>query len=225
MRMGASTKEHAVIVAASLAIVVVFLLSLPKLGLKPISDPPSKPAYVALELDAPGADVGIDDLNDYAPMFIPTRWNCTGIRRFSNPAPWRFFEPDLARVYEKDVKIDPGVKALEFSDRERMLMFMRGSFASFPMQAQPIEPLARNSSITVRDVKTGEVVRALKIAPISGDPNLGIAEFSMCIISGIPQLPMLVKSSGSDAVDSRISEMLQGKIPLPDGEFKIIVSP
>lgn len=228
MRVSAKLKEGVVITAVSAAAMAAFFLFMPKLGLKPVDVAAQGESAVVLDFrNLGGGEMG--ELNDFAPMFIPTRWNYSGGKFFGDISRRNIAEPDTYPVYGIDVEIEPDITPVPFSDTDKLLIFMRGAFASFGRDklGAATSPDRRSALVIVRDLSTGREVLRRETAVESGEPMLEISEFLLRNNGGLVQTPFLKKSSGNESVDLQNRALLREKISplLPSGDFKATIIP
>lgn len=227
MKISAKLKECTVIAAVSAAAMAAFFLFMPKLGLKPVEVAPPKESAVVFDfLDSGNGEMG--ELNDFAPMFIPTRWNNSGGKFLGDISLRNIAEPEIYPVYGIDVEIKPDINPVPFSDTDKLLIFMRGAFASFGRDNPVATSSApRSALVVVRDLSTGREVFRKGISVESGVPMLEISEFLLRNDNGFVQAPFLQKSSGNEAVDLQNRALLREKISpqLPSGDFKATIIP
>ena len=221
-------KERVVIAAVSAAAMAAFFLFMPNLNLKPVKVLPRGESAVVLDfMDCGSGEMG--ELNDFAPMFIPTRWNYSGGKFLGDISLRNIAEPDIYPVYGIDVEVKPDITPVPFSDTDKLLIFMRGAFASFGRDklGAAISPARRSALVVVRDLSTGREILRKDITVESGVPMLEVSEFLLRNDNGFVQSPFLKKSSGNESVDLQNRALLREKISplLPSGDFKATIIP
>ncbi len=214
---------------ASSAIVVCFFALLPDVKIKDVTNKQKKVfAKLADEQTDKQDDIAIADLNDYAPMFVRTKWNYSGVKSgLPKTALWNMQDNVSTTTIPENITITPFSKKVSPNDNLQRTIIMRSAFANFGKldETQKIT-VKQESSLIVKNTSNGKNILELKI-PQSSSPNtINIAEFHIRVFNSITQAPILEKSSGNEENDNRIRNIIKKELSnLPDGEFKIIVIP
>ena len=189
-------------------------------------------AFAEVRLDPPGdgSSVGVEELSDFSPLFLPTRWNY-GRRRPYSPAPESPAEPAAARpAYAEaleDSSLVLGKNELEAARTGLFRSIMRSVFSSFGRKDSAEQPAARkNALIKVVDMSSGRTVRSEYADARAAEIMISPAEFLVDVFDGgLAGRPLLLKSSGSEESDSEIAEVIAGKAVLRglgSGQYKVV---
>ncbi len=216
-------------VIASSAIIVLFFALLPDAKIK---DVPNKQKETFAKLaDGQGDkqdDIAIADLNDYAPMFVRTKWNYSGVKSgLPKTALWNMQDNVSATTTPENISITLFSNKTSPNDNLQRTITMRSAFANFGKHDKTLSTtIEQKSTLIAKNTSNGKKIFELKI-PQGSSPNaINIAEFHIRIFNSIAQAPILEKSSGNEENDNRIRNIIKKELHnLPDGEFKIIVIP
>ena len=215
----------------SFAPILLFFAFLPDVSIKPIQENKSEAFVKATdEYDKQNNDITAADLNDYAPMFLPTKWNFSGIKpSLPKTSLWKLPENTALNAVAETLEIVPidSRPEFDFDKKIRLSIFMRSAFINFATNSeskQIQEP--KESTLLIKNLSNGKNILTLKI-PQSSDVNaINIAEFLLRFSDSIMQTPILHKSSGSEKNDKHLLQIIREQIgPLPNGDFKVIIIP
>lgn len=214
------------------AALAAFFFFMPDVAVKPV-EPKTPAASVSLlpasgEVSADSAKkVGLDEIKDFAPMFIPTRWNVS----FASPeipktSTWSIFESNVDSALPER-EISPIVGDVSDAANDRILIFMRNAFSAFGRGGVSIEPLSLPRTVVIRNLRDGSVVLKRDLSRVDAPEGLSIAEFYLRKSGGFFQTPVLKSSSGDEKLDSELSDTLRGlSDSLPeDGDYKALITP
>lgn len=215
----------------SFAPIALFFAFLPDISIKPIQEKRAEVFVKATdEYDKQNNDITVADLNDYAPMFLPTKWNFSGIKpSLPKTSLWKLPENATLNITADTIEIAPiGIKTDFDSDKKmRLSIFMRSAFANFATNSgsKQIQE-SQESTLFIKNLSNGKNVLTLKIPQSSDASAINIAEFLLRFSDSIMQTPILHKSSGNEKNDNRLLQIIREQIPhLPNGDFKAIIIP
>ena len=221
-------------VAASCAAVFVFFMFFPEINLE-IKDPaPPAPLANISHFQDPESIAGLDEISDYSPMFMPTKWNASPLKTgVPTPAGWDFGVkngdiPALALqkqsfLLDETADIERGKSAL-------MRAVMRNFFSSYKRKEIEISK-KDDSEITFKliDMNTGETVKMHPVKISSANKMYNIAEFKVYVErDGWAMKPLELQSSGDEQNDLELSSMLSSSKLLKGaqkGEYKAVFIP
>ena len=199
--------------------------------------PESFNAAIHITADGENADDGeisIDELLDYSPMFVTTRWNYS--RR--QPPPKSEILP-LTGSQEHFRNRGIELMAKLFDDAERREMengrtsllnsILRNVFTSLGRKSFAEPASSESGIIKLVDLKSGIIVKKAQIPSEISKLMKSIAEFSVSISpDGWANKAIVRESSGSEAADAKLasflhsSKLLKG---LASGDYKAIFAP
>jgi len=228
----AQSSHYALSAAIAFCAAALFLYFFP--DIPPVEPAPPKCEPLA-SLAPEGAYAGFDEIMDYAPLFIPTRRNAS----FAPPPPaepkgWEFgsSEDSFARKnfgappYPVNDAEDFN-RALAASLRPSMRSFASGyARADIPDAAGGG---AGEVAFALVDLSSGETIKSCAVKSDAGAEMFSEAEFKVSLESdGWAMKPLVMRSSGSDAADAKLSELLKPSNLLkgaPPGAYKAVFVP
>ncbi len=226
--MSESIKRLSYALVVAVTVMTLFFASIPDVEINDIAKNKKRP-FVKLtdESDNKRNDISIADLNDYAPMFLPTKWNYSG-KKHSHPktAQWDIQNAPISTTSE-EIKVN--LPHLDHKNNSiTKTIFMRSAFANFGKREQNFKEIQKqNASLIVKNLSTGKDVLELKI-PQNQDIKNGnnVLEFHLRVLNSMQQAPILKNSYGNEDFENQIRQFIKKELTtLPDGEFKIIVIP
>lgn len=217
----------AAISAASAALCAAFFAFMPDVSIKPV--PENKTAAFAefSRESAASSEIGARDLNDYAPLFIPTKWNCAPARSpLPKPPSWEFAGNTGEERQSESLAITPGEGAQKVSQESRLLVFMRCAFSGYGSREREISPFDSGRTLVAKNLSTGETALTMRLPSAESDAAAEIAEFVADVAGGRAGMPVLRKSSGDEKYDRQLLFLLRQNLQtLGDGSYKINVIP
>lgn len=188
-------------------------------------------AFAEVRFEQPTGDassVGVEELSDFSPLFLPTRWNYG--RRPPSLSQEGLAEPGAARpVYAAalgDSSLILGKNELEAARTGLFRSIMRSSFSSFGRKDAAEPPARKNALIKVVDMSSGRTVVSEYADARTAEIMISPAEFLVDVFDGgVVGRPLLLKSSGSEASDSEIAGFIAKKAVLRglgSGQYKVV---
>ena len=197
-------------------------------------------AFAEVRFEQPTGDalsVGVEELSDFSPLFLPTRWNYG--RRPPSLSQEGLAEPGAARpAYAAalgDSSLILGKNELEAARTGLFRSIMRSSFSSFGRKDAAEPPARKNALIKVVDMSSGRTVVSEYADARTAEIMISPAEFLVDVFDGgVVGRPLLLKSSGSEASDSEIAEFIAKKavlrglgwdVPIPENVSQLRALP
>ncbi len=217
-------------VCAALLCALAFFALMPDLKSRALPES-SLSAFAEVRLGNVSGDassVGVEELSDFSPLFLPTRWNY-GRGRHS-PEPESIAEPSVARpAYAEalgDSSLVLGKNELEAAKTGLFRSIMRSVFSSFGRKEAAEPPARKNALVKVVDMASGRTVRSEYADARAAEIMISPAEFLVDVFDGgVAGRPLLLKSSGSEASDSEIAGFISRKAVLRGlgrGQYKVV---
>ena len=227
MRGRGSLLKLAAISAASAALCAAFFAFMPDVSIKPV--PENKAAAFAefsRETSA-ASEIGARDLNDYAPLFIPTKWNCAPARPpLPKTSSWEFSGNPSGELQSESVVIIPADPPKKVSKESRLLVFMRCAFSGYGSREREISPFDSGRTLVAKNLSTGKTALKMRLHDAASDSAAEIAEFVADVAGGRAGMPILRKSSGDEKYDQQLMLLVRQNLQsLGDGSYKINVIP
>ena len=219
----------------AVAVVAAFFYYLPDEKFEPLPQGGFR-AFAEVRTDeksATAADfVGVEELSDFAPIFLPTRWNYRNsggggdTDKFAELRPeYPEYAEEIGEVVRHSAIGDP---ELEKTALARSIINRGFSGFSPTPVADSRAAKAAASEIMIINTQTGETVADISAEPLRSENILAPAEFLLEVYAdGMSGRPMVVNSSGTDRGDSQILDFIAklgilGK--LRAGQYKILFS-
>lgn len=181
------------------------------------------------EIGGKNAEIGVDELSDYSPLFLPTRWNYG--RNAYSPDYKSMSEPKAIRATYA-VPLENKSIVLEKDDIESAKTglyrsIMRSVFSGFGRNDSKSDIIAERSAlIKVVDMSSGKTVKRVYANPNTDGIMISPAEFLVDVFNGgLASRPLLLKSSGSDSNDAAIVKFIAKKSifrELGNGQYKVM---
>lgn len=174
-------------------------------------------------------EIGVDELSDYSPLFLPTRWNygrdaySPDYKSMSEPkaikATYAVPLENKSIVLEKD-NIESAKTGLYRS-------IMRSVFSGLGRKDSKSDIVAERSAlIKVVDMSSGKTVKRVYANPNTDGIMISPAEFLVDVFNGgLASRPLLLKSSGSESNDAAIVKFIAQKSifrELGNGQYKVM---
>lgn len=206
----------------------LFFAAMPDVAVKAVrgSGAPAFAVFAPLS-GGDASDISALELNDYAPIFIPTKWN-------SAPAPaalpktrsWEAAAAQSALQSADLIDIKPETSAVKNLRADQLLVFMRSAFSGYGARERKIETFGRPHAFSITSLATGKEVFSGVLEGVEPDSFAGVAEFIVQVADGRVGAPVLRESSGSENADKALFGIIRAAFPpLPDGAFKVNVAP
>lgn len=219
----------------AVAVVAAFFYYLPDEKFEPLPQGGFR-AFAEVRTDeksAKAADfVGIEELSDFAPIFLPTRWNYRNSGDGGDTDKFAELRPEYPECAEEIGEVGRhsaiGDPELEKTALARSIINRGFSGFSPTPVADSRAAKAAASEIRIINTQTGETVADISAEPLRSENILAPAEFLLEVYAdGMSGRPMVVNSSGTDRGDSQILDFIAklgifGK--LRAGQYKILFS-
>lgn len=221
---------------AAAAVVAAFFYYLPDEKFEPLPQGGFR-AFAEVRTDeksAKAADfVGVEELSDFAPIFLPTRWNYRNSGDGGDTDKFAELRPEYPEYAEEIGEVGRhsaiGNPELEKTALARSII-NRGfsGFSPTPVADSRAAAKTAASEIRIINTQTGEAVADISAEPLRSGDILAPAEFLLEVYAdGMSGRPMVVNSSGTDRGDSQILDFIAklgifGK--LRAGQYKILFS-
>jgi len=217
----------------SVAVLAVFAFFMPEMSPE-ISPAPVPQTRVCLsDFHQKTQAVGLDEISDYAPMFIPTRWNAAP-ERFDLPSPsgWKLkaeASESFAEELSDEKFLTPEKSGLERGRTGLLRSAMRNFFSSFGRAEKTVSNVSREGMFKLINLSDGSVVKYVPTDFAEAENAYSIAEFKVWIGSdGWISKPLRTQSSGDESNDSSLAarlnprELLNG---VSAGQYKAVFVP
>lgn len=220
----------AIAVCAALFCASAFFALMP--DLKPVKLPKDGfSAFIEVRTDSlsgGGSAVGVEELSDFSPLFLPTRWNYG--KRPLDLSSARIAEPKAVRPsYAEALRDSAFVLGRDEIESARTGLFrsiMRSVFSSFGRKDEAEPPARKGALIKVVDMSSGRTVRSEYADARAAEIMISPAEFLVDVFDGgVAGRPLLLKSSGSEASDSEIAGFIAKRSVLRglgSGQYKVV---
>ncbi len=208
--MNPSTKDLAIIATLSFVIVAIFFVFVPKIEIGTFNDSSAESFVHITNLNSNQQDdIGADEFNDDAPMFIPTKWNSLA-QMFQLPktSTWATTKTNKNNIVDYDIKISPIADAAD-AEKRNMLIFMRSAFSGFGIKQLPEPQKEESGYVVIRNMATGKVVLKKQLPRITQTEQTAIAEFLLRVIDNTPQAPLIKESSGDENIDNMLIKTIK----------------
>ncbi len=180
-------------------------------------------------------EIGFDEIHDYSPLFIPTRWNSKRKpQEIVQPINWNF---DKVEKYEyADLLKSSNFLLDENASFERgknsiTRAFMRRAFLGYARKDS--QNIYQNNvnllTFSLIDLNTGKKIKSESFKSDISKNMFSIGEFKVSIENdGWIIAPLVLQSTGNEKSDSELSKMLTPSKLLknvPAGNYKAIFVP
>ncbi len=221
----------ALVAIATLAFFFVFF---PNIEIATTQPKQNEPLAILVEKRS-GQDVGFDEIFDYSPLFITTRWNATKTPKdIPPPSGWNFDKTE-DEEYAKDLR-SPSflIDANTYMKRGKSSMaraIMRNAFIGYARKDSEISTISTQDKVTFSliDLQSGKEIKTLSFESSLSKNMFSIAEFKVSIENdGWTMTPLVSQSSGNEKTDEELSKMLKPRDLLkgvPSGNYKAIFVP
>ena len=233
--IGQSPNSILVSVCAACVFTALFLLFFPEISPEIKNPAYAKPlATLALSEAENDGGIGLDELSDYSPMFIPTRWNATPkIPALPKPAGWDFgktADGNIAKDLLNESFLLDAKADLERGKSGLMKSVMRNFFSGYKRADIRQSPKSANEIVfRLVDMNNGKIIKTENIKMESPNGMFSIAEFKVYVErDGWAMKPLELQSSGNDENDIELSRLLSNAKLLkgiPKGEYKAVFIP
>lgn len=229
--ISSTKKTYAKIIAISFAIIVLLFALMPKIEVgKFPKQKNSSFVYVVPDSDST-TNIGIEQINDFAPMFIPTHWNSSLEKQdIQKTSTWEVsIDNPNAKVAVNNTSLQQDILKLENKKTLRRKQFdvvMRSAFLSYGTAQQQTAPTENVLVLEIKNLNTGKIAFSKKIQKSEIGNFINIAEFSISVSDGIMQMPLLKSSSGDINIDKKLrGVILQNHTSVPNGEYRAVFIP
>ncbi len=229
-------KKQEILFPSIVATIVLslFFIFFPSLEAKIPQQKQARPLATLLE-KRDNKDIGLDEIFDYSPLFITTRWNATKEQTpLALPTGWNF-DKVKDEEYAKELR-SPSFLIDEntYIKRGRSSMaraVMRSAFLGYARtdSIAPDSSTKDKISFSLVDLKSGKEIKSFSFKSSLSKNMFSIAEFNVTIENdGWTTTPLESQSSGDEKVDEELSNMLVPRSLLkgiPAGSYKAIFVP
>lgn len=177
---------------------------------------------------------GLDEIADYTPLFLTTKWNAAPAPRPA-PAPrgWNFTKTNLAppALALSDAKfLTSDGDDFERGRTELAQSITGKSFSSFRRSDSPATAVKPTGfTFKLVDMNSGATVKTAPVEMPSDGRLYAVAEFKVYVErDGWAMKPLELQSSGDDSRDAELAAMLTSSKLLkgtPHGEYKAVFIP
>lgn len=220
-------------IAGACAALALFFATIPSIDV-PKEMPKQPKPFVEIIDHNPDAAIGMDEIFDDSPLFIPTRWNAAAPEsKLPAPASWKLAPPGSDALGGEVLSsgfLRGGQNAIERARIGLLHSIMRHVFSGFGREnvAYKVPENAEAGSLEVIDTRTGSKVYTGGIPKEIAGGMLSIAEFFVDIEDdGWALRPLIRETSGDEKTDEELSKILRSGIlrNLPRGKYKAVFSP
>ena len=223
------TTKYAKLIAISFAIVELFFVLMTKIDVGEFPEIKNNSfVYVVADNDS-SSNIGVEQFNDFAPMFIPTQWNSSVKKQeLQKTSAWQSTNETFAKKSEEtNVAKDILLLERKKTHRQKQLdIIMRSAFISFGAEKTKIASVKNPLVLEIKNIDSGKIVFEKKLSKKDIGDFINIAEFSIRVSDNIMQMPLLKLSSGDIEIDKKLrGVILQNHTSLPNGEFRATFIP
>ncbi len=225
--MQSSLKNILKISAVSFVSVVVFFMLVPEIKIANFNEEHTQSFATIVETpNDMGNDIGVEHINDYAPIFIPTKWNCSP-QLILQPRP-----QDKMTYNVQTYSMEDEFKLALLSEKHKNIdslkhqLYMQRAFSGFGINCDDFHVPQIESTLVIKDLSTGKITLQKNIPEVSEKHVASISEFTLRIDNNTAQTPILTKSSGNDNVDKKLLELVRKEsLSLPKGDYNATIIP
>jgi hypothetical protein len=213
----------------AIALLISFFVFFPEIDLTIQNPQQSTSLATAIEIDDSDEHISLDEIQDYAPIFIPTRWNASfNSSQVINPTAWNF------EVSKEKYATQLETKEFAFNKNEinreneaKYNLQIQKAFYSYARKDIPQKDKANIISYQIIDLRTGEIVKSQSIKK-----DISFTEMSVFKVSigrdGWVLRPLVIQSTGNENLDDKLASLLTKSELLkqiPSGDYKVIFVP
>ena len=229
----ARQKRHTTLVSAlaTCAAAAAFFAFFPDVSPE-LKDPKEPQTLASISTDGEGF-FGLDEIADFAPLFLPTRRNASAApRKIPQPAGWDFgkSDSDTPAAALRSPEFLPNAESDMARGRSAfMRAVMRNFFSSYGRANLDIPQSDGSATFKLVDLNTGETVRTAPVKLKSPNKMYAVAEFKVYIErDGWAMKPLELQSSGDERNDAELASMLTSAKLLKGaekGEYRAVFIP
>lgn len=215
------------IVSASLAI-AAFCYFFPTVE-TPKVPPTQIDAFAQIRVDSEKeTEIGIEELSDFAPIFLPTKWNYKFAKNIDG-GEIREEIPAGKLSYAVEIQSPDFVLGDVNTDTKKpaiLRSIMYNVFSGFGRNKTKAYPPQKKAAVKIVDMNNGKTLKAELIPNETSAIMISPAEFIIDVSEdGWVSRPLTMKSSGTESNDTEILKYIaKGSLlrALPSGHYKIV---
>ena len=217
--------------AFALSLLFSFFALFPDVDLT-IQNPKQPSPFASLvEKNNNAENIGVDEIYDDSPIFLPTRWNSTFTPApTATPVAWNFEASDekyATQLQTNDFPLNDNNDKCEHNFINRSLL--RNAFSSYARAENTTKKQTKTISYSIIDLTTGKTIKSDSFESDLAGTMQELVEYKVSIeIDGWVMRPLALKLSGNEEVDTALENMLtKSKLlkQIPTGNYKIIFVP
>lgn len=226
-------RTKAACIAGACVLLALFFATIPAIDVP--KEMPAQPKPFVEIIDHSGdAAIGMDEIFDDSPLFIPTRWNASAPEsKLPTPASWRLAPPGSDALGGEVLSsgfMRGGQNAIERARTGLLHSIMRHVFSGFGRENinYKTPENADSGTLEVIDTRTGNKVYTGSIPKEVAGKMISIAEFFVDIEDdGWALRPLIRETSGNENTDEELSKILRSGVlrKLPRGKYKAVFAP
>lgn len=204
----------------------------PDVDLKVYNPKESIPLATIIEKNSNSESIGLDEIYDYSPLFITTRWNATHKPiKIATPVAWDFEASDKEKYA---LELESSKFVFDENDEKygRNLikkMVSRNIFSGYARTDVTTKTRTNGISFSIIDLSTGKTVKSEFVKCDFSEKMFAIAEYKVSIEKdGWAMRPLVMQSSGNEEVDDNLAKLLtKSKLlkQIPHGDYKATFVP
>lgn len=211
------------------ALLISFFAFFPDIDLTIQNPQQSTPLATAVEINDSDEYISLDEIQDYAPIFIPTRWNAPyNSSQVINPSAWNFEvskEKYATQLETKEFAFDND--EINRKNKAKYNLQIRSAFSNYARKNIPQKDKTNVISYQIIDLFSGKIVKSASIKKNISFSEM--AEFKVSIgIDGWVMRPLATQSTGDENLDDKLASLLtKSKLlkQIPSGDYKVIFVP
>ena len=229
-------RKERFVYAFAISLLFLFFALFPDVDLTIATPQQAQSLATLVEKDTNKETIGFDDIQDNAPLFIPTRWNVAPKEtEIPTPVAWNF-ETSINEKYASELE-NPNFPMGEDLD-ENDIKFIRkmvahNVFSGYARAEQSTkksgEKPTNKISYSIIDLSTGNIVKSACFEYNTHNKTYSIPEYKVTIEKdGWVMRPIVIQSSGDDDFDNNLAKLLtKSKLlkQIPYGDYKVIFVP
>lgn len=224
-------RKEILLYAFALSLLFLFFAFFPNVDLTVHNPNQAKPLATIIEKNNTPENIGFDEIFDYSPLFITTRWNSTFKPvPTATPITWNFeiskekYATGLGS--EKFLFNNDDIKRGRSSIHRSLL---RNVFSSYARTEVPTLDKTDTIAYSVVDLSTGKTIKSDFVKCDLSKKMFSIAEYKVSIeVDGWVMKPLVLQSSGNESIDDNLANMLtKSKLlkQVPHGDYKVLFVP
>ena len=214
------------------SLLFLFFALFPDIDLRVSNPKEPTPLATIIEKDNNAELIGLDDIYDYSPLFITTRWNATHKpMKIVTPIAWDFETSNKERYASalENQNFIFGKNNKKYADSPIKPMILRNIFSNYARAEIPTKNITNGISFSLIDLSTGRSVKSEFVKCDFSEKMFAIAEYKVSIEKdGWAMRPLVMQSSGNEEVDNNLAKLLtKSKLlkQIPHGDYKATFVP